>query len=209
MIGIIDYGMGNLYSVCCCLDRIGFPYSFIKHPKEIQNYKTLLLPGVGAFPDAMSYLEESGYALEIKDAVENGAFLLGICLGMQLLFDESIEKKYCKGLSLIPGKIVPFSEDWVRVPHMGWNQLEFQIQDPIAKGIEKKEDAYFVHSFYADIPSSHIIGSCSYHNYQVPAIVKKGRVYGMQFHPEKSDILGEKLLLNFKELSENENNTCD
>jgi glutamine amidotransferase len=204
MIGIVDYGMGNLFSVSKALERLHIPYFISEKASELNEADGLILPGVGAFKDAMARLNETGLADFIRSYAASGKPLLGICLGMQLLFEESEENGYTEGLSLLPGKVVRFpgeSRDGIsyKVPHMGWNQLEW-VNGSILTDNLTEDYAYFVHSFYVktDDPSI-LIAKASYFE-EVPAVVGRMNVFGMQFHPEKSSDLGVELLRNFTEL---------
>ncbi|MFE0503837.1 imidazole glycerol phosphate synthase subunit HisH [Peribacillus butanolivorans] len=205
MIGIVDYGMGNLFSVSKGLERLGADSFISDDPEELSKATGIILPGVGSFRDAMSLLEKHRLDELLKKYVAGGGYLLGICLGMQLLFDESEENGPAKGLSLIPGKVVRFTgmdanEMTYKVPHMGWNRLEFKHVSPVIEGLEE-EHVYFVHSYYADTDESYITASATY-DVEVPAIVGKGNVFGMQFHPEKSGQMGMSLLKNYLTLVE-------
>lgn len=203
MIGIIDYGMGNLFSVSKALERLDAPYFISEDKDALLKADALILPGVGAFKDAMVKLKEAGLSEMIEVFVDSGKPLLGICLGMQLLFESSEEHGYSEGLKLLPGKVVRFpgvSEDGAayKVPHMGWNKLQFKKDSSITPNMED-DFVYFVHSYYADTKDEVIIASCSYDK-EVPAVVGRNNVYGMQFHPEKSSKLGMHLLSNFANL---------
>ncbi|MBB6445098.1 imidazole glycerol phosphate synthase subunit HisH [Bacillus benzoevorans] len=205
MIGIVDYGMGNLFSVSKALERLHVPYFISEKAAELNEADGLILPGVGAFKDAMVRLNETGLADFIRGYAASGKPLLGICLGMQLLFEESEEHGYMEGLSLLPGKVVRFpgeSSDGIsyKVPHMGWNRLQW-VNGSILTDNLKEDYAYFVHSFYVktDDPSI-LIAKASYFE-EVPAVVGRKNVFGMQFHPEKSSDLGVELLRNFTELA--------
>lgn len=205
MIGIIDYGMGNLFSVSKALERLGVPSFISDKPEELAKANGLILPGVGAFRDAMNLLAETGLDAFIKKYAADGGYLLGICLGMQLLFDESEENGLSKGLSLISGKVVRFpgvdeNGNAYKVPHMGWNKLSFQQQSPLLTGLEE-EHVYFVHSYYADTKAENIYALADYYK-AVPAIVGRGNVFGMQFHPEKSGKMGMSLLKNYLSIVE-------
>lgn len=205
MIGIVDYGMGNLFSVSKGLERLGADSFISDDPEELSKATGIILPGVGSFRDAMSLLEKQKLDEFLKKYVAGGGYLLGICLGMRLLFDESEENGPAKGLSLIPGKVVRFTgmdanEMTYKVPHMGWNRLEFKHVSPVIEGLEE-EHVYFVHSYYADTDESYITASATY-DVEVPAIVGKGNVFGMQFHPEKSGQMGMSLLKNYLTLVE-------
>lgn len=205
MIGIIDYGMGNLFSVSQALERLQVDYFISEKESELKKADALILPGVGAFKDAMARLNETGLANMIRDYVGTGKPFLGICLGVQLLFEESEENGIHSGLSLLPGRVVRFSGetengDSYKVPHMGWNRLEWVNASPITANLEE-DYVYFVHSYYivTNNPED-IIAKASYYE-DVPAVVGKQNVFGMQFHPEKSSQLGVELLRNFTRLA--------
>jgi imidazole glycerol-phosphate synthase subunit HisH len=206
MIGIIDYGMGNLFSVSKALERLNVPYFISDEKEELMKANGLLLPGVGSFKDAMNRLNESGLTEMIKQYIETGKPLLGICLGMQLLFESSEENGHTKGLSILPGYVKKFpgtTKNGVKykVPHMGWNKLSFVKSSSVLRNINE-DFAYFVHSFYVETNEQEVIlAECDY-DVSVPAIVGIGNIYGMQFHPEKSSKLGMKLLSNFADLVE-------
>lgn len=205
MIGIIDYGMGNLFSVGKALERLDVPYFISENQDELIKAEGLILPGVGAFKDGMDMLNSSGLAILIKKYVQLGKPLLGICLGMQLLFEESEENGNSKGLQILPGYVRRFSGvssagNSYKVPHMGWNRLEFINSSAILQGTNE-DYVYFVHSYYVDTADQKILVAKSvYEGESVPAIVGKENVFGMQFHPEKSSALGMALLQNFTEL---------
>lgn len=198
MIAIIDYGVGNVRSVEKALNALGFESQITDNIKDIDNASGLILPGVGAFRDAISKLNNSQLTDCIKKNVYNKKPLLGICLGMQLLYDKSYEDGEYEGLGIIPGDIVKFNED-VKIPHMGWNKLYFNGEDPILKYIKEESYVYFVHSYYAKSYGKEIIAYTDYRA-KVPAIVKNNNVYGMQFHPEKSGEIGLNLLKAFGEM---------
>lgn len=200
MIGIIDYGMGNLFSVSKALERLNVPYFISEKKEELLAADGLLLPGVGAFRDAMERLNELGLTEMIRDYVNCGKPLLGICLGMQLLFEESEENGLTTGMGILPGRVVRFTGhdkdgQSYKVPHMGWNKLRYIHQSPVLEGLEE-DFVYFVHSYHAVTDEEVIIAEAEY-DVKVPAVVGKGNVYGMQFHPEKSSKLGMELLRNF------------
>ncbi len=198
-IAIIDYGMGNLHSVAKAVERLGEVAVVTSDPKKIVAADGVILPGVGAFGDAMALIRESGLDATIAHVAASGQPLLGICLGMQLLFTSSDEHGYHEGLNLLPGRVERFKGAF-KVPHMGWNRLATLRNDPILDGIDGGH-AYFVHS-YRVIPDqrSDLLATTDYYG-EVSAIVGRGSVYGMQFHPEKSSELGMKLLGNFLKLS--------
>ncbi|MEW9702249.1 imidazole glycerol phosphate synthase subunit HisH [Paenibacillus sp. SI8] len=196
MIAIIDYGMGNLHSVSKAVERLGYEAVVTGDAEQILAADGAILPGVGAFGDAMEHLRESGLQDVVLRYAESGKPLLGICLGMQLLFSSSEEHGNHEGLGLLPGAVVRFRGDY-KVPHMGWNRLSYKQGDsPIFRGIEEGH-VYFVHSYHAKPErASDLLAVTDYHQ-PVTAIVGKDNVYGMQFHPEKSGDIGMQLLNNF------------
>lgn len=205
MIGIIDYGMGNLFSVEKALERLEVPSFISGNRDDLLKAEGLILPGVGSFKDGMNLLNETGLTSLIKESIQQGKPFLGICLGMQLLFEESEENGDTKGLQILPGYVRRFSGVRTdgkpyKVPHMGWNRLKFINSSAILQGI-KEDYAYFVHSYYVDtVDKEVVLAKCVYEGENVPAIVGKENVFGMQFHPEKSSALGIALLQNFTEL---------
>lgn len=200
MIAIIDYGAGNLFSVKNALDFLKIENCIAKEPETIRQADAMILPGVGAFPDAMEMLEREGMVPVIREEAERKP-ILGICLGMQLLFESSSEFRSTQGLGLIPGNVVKIDSHGLKIPHMGWNDLK--VLHPCAMTGEMEEDTYvyFVHSFRADTEEENI--SC-YTEYgeKIPALVHRGFVYGAQYHPEKSGEAGLKMLKNFAKLVE-------
>lgn len=198
MIAIIDYGAGNLFSVKNALDFLKIENCVAKDPETIRQADAMILPGVGAFPDAMEMLERKGMVSVICEEAGKKP-LLGICLGMQLLFESSSEFGTTKGLGLIPGKVIKIDSHGLKIPHMGWNDLK--VLHPCAVTEEMAEDTYvyFVHSFRADTEEENI--SC-YTEYgeRIPALVHRGFVFGAQYHPEKSGEAGLKMLKNFAKL---------
>lgn len=206
MIGIIDYGMGNLFSVSKALERLNVPFFISDEREKLMNANGLILPGVGSFRDAMVRLNESGLSEMIKQFVETGKPLLGICLGMQLLFDDSEENGLTKGLGLLSGHVERLpgrtSEGLdYKVPHMGWNKLTFKRPTIIINNICEGH-VYFVHSYYVKTHDEEVIIASSDYHIEVPAVVGKKNILGMQFHPEKSSKLGMQLLKNFSEMVE-------
>ena len=197
MIAIIDYGAGNLFSVKNALDFIGEESIITSDNEELINADRLILPGVGAFPDAMKMLKQTGLIDTIKEQVVHKP-LLGICLGMQVLFDEGYEFEQTKGLSLIAGSVKKIDTD-LKIPHMGYNQLEIHRPSPLLTSVNELDCVYFVHSFMAYTEPEHVLAYANY-NTLVPALVQKGNVYGAQFHPEKSGEVGLQLLRNFATL---------
>ncbi|MEG0449393.1 MAG: imidazole glycerol phosphate synthase subunit HisH [Lysinibacillus sp.] len=198
-IGVIDYGMGNLFSVEQALHRLGCEVIVTANVEELDATDALLLPGVGAFPDAMKRLEETNLINYLQKVKASKKPLLGICLGMQLLFEESEEVAPTKGLGFFKGSIQRFSGvnegKAYRVPHMGWNELEMNNRPAWLKEDAPAEHVYFVHSFYAtNIDEAQLVAYADYSGMQVPGIVANGSITGMQFHPEKSGALGVFLL---------------
>lgn len=199
MIAIIDYGMGNLHSVSKAVERLGYEAVVTADAKEIMEADGAILPGVGAFGDAMQNLQNTGLDEVTKFYASSGKPLLGICLGMQLLFSESQEYGPHKGLDLLPGAVIRFQGDF-KVPHMGWNRLSFHRENPLFAGLEEGH-VYFVHSYHAKPEQADdLLATTDYYG-QVTAIVGRDNVYGMQFHPEKSGELGMSLLRNFLALA--------
>ncbi|MBO1513965.1 imidazole glycerol phosphate synthase subunit HisH [Metabacillus bambusae] len=207
MIAIIDYGMGNLYSVSKALERMNVDYIVSHEEAVLEKADGYILPGVGAFKDAMAILTEAGLTSFIQKIVAEDKPLLGICLGMQLLFDESEENGLTKGLSLLPGKVVKIPDtiegNSLKVPHMGWNDLNIRNQSPLLQGIDSGY-AYFVHSYYIDTEQGDTLLATADYGVDVPAVVGKGNVYGTQFHPEKSSELGLAILKNYIKIVEGE-----
>lgn len=197
MIGIVDYGMGNLFSVSKALERLGAEYFISSEKEKLLEADAMILPGVGAFRDAMALLQVE----TVKEFASSGKPLLGICLGMQLLFEESEENGHTKGLGLLPGSVRRFPGKTYKVPHMGWNKLEFVKSSPLLKNVEE-DYVYFVHSYFVNATenSDILLAKASYHE-EVSAIVGRNNIFGMQFHPEKSSKLGMALLNNFLELA--------
>lgn len=198
---IIDYGMGNLASVQRAFEKLNVDVKISNKEEDLRNAKSLILPGVGAFRDAIKLLDESGLSAVIKDEVSKGKYIIGICLGMQLLYEKGYEYGDYDGLGLIKGSI-QFLDVKLKVPHMGWNNLKFNREDPILKYIKQDEYVYFVHSYYAESDNSELVAYSEYEK-KVPAIVRKDNVYGIQFHPEKSGETGLNILKAYKEIIEN------
>ncbi|MCP8616114.1 imidazole glycerol phosphate synthase subunit HisH [Salirhabdus salicampi] len=199
MIGIIDYGAGNLKSVSHALDQLGLDRKIISTEREVNESDALILPGVGAFRDAMVNLENVGLVDVIKENVTAGKPILGICLGMQLFYETSYENGKWAGLGLLKGEVVRFEHD-LKIPHMGWNQLLRGNNDEIGNGIGEGEYTYFVHSYYVNPKDENEVVFWTDYGIEVPAVVRKDNVVGMQFHPEKSSKTGMKLLSNFGEM---------
>lgn len=199
MISIVDYGMGNLMSVQNALKYLGLESVITNDPDTILNSDRIILPGVGAFPDAIKHIREIGMDKILKKAVTDGTPLLGICLGMQLLFEKGYEGKECEGLGFLKGKIVKLEVDY-KVPHMGWNSLNFANNTSILKDVKEGSFVYFVHSYYAEVEDKDILNAFADYGVNVPGVVSSGNVYGIQFHPEKSGDIGLQMLKNFGEM---------
>lgn len=198
MIGIIDYGAGNLNSICKAFEQIGFNTKIIGKGIQHEKFDALVLPGVGAFPGAMSRLKENNLDQFIKDHVKTGKPMLGVCLGMQLLFEWGYEDTKTKGLDLLPGNVVKMDNS-LKIPHMGWNELEILRDGTLFKDLPAQPHYYFVHSYKLKEITEEVIAVTEY-GVKIPAIVRKDNVIGFQFHPEKSGDNGLKLLENFGEL---------
>ena len=199
MIAIIDYGMGNLHSVSKAIERLGYEARVTSDPQVIMAAEGAILPGVGAYGDAMANLREAGLDKVVEEYVATGKPLLGICLGMQLLFEESEEHGRHEGLGLLPGRVVRFQGPY-KVPHMGWNELKFLQDSPLFEGVEPGH-VYFVHSYHALPERKEDLLAVTDYYQPVTAIVGRGNLYGMQFHPEKSGKLGLALLERFLKLT--------
>jgi imidazole glycerol-phosphate synthase subunit HisH len=197
---IIDYGMGNLRSVEKALMAVGDQAVISQDPEVVRHSDRLILPGVGAFGDAMSNLKQAGLDVAIRDAVAEGKPLLGLCLGLELLFSESEEFGRHEGLNLIPGHVRKFEETALRVPHVGWNQIESLRPDPLLENLPDGSYFYFVHSFFVEPDRSD--NALAWTNYGGPfcSIARHENVWGAQFHPEKSQDAGKRLLRNFLDL---------
>ncbi|MDO7788421.1 imidazole glycerol phosphate synthase subunit HisH [Desulforamulus aquiferis] len=200
MIAIIDYGMGNLRSVQKGFARVGVQSEIVQDPAAVDAAPAIVLPGVGAFADAMDNLHSSGMAKAIRRVVEQGRPLLGICLGQQLLFESSEEFGQTKGLGIFPGTVKRFPAGSLKVPHMGWNQVEIKKGTPLLEGIPEGSAFYFVHSYYVEPSDSNIVVTYTDYGLKFPSIVGRDKVYGIQFHPEKSSTLGLRILENFGKL---------
>ncbi|EMX5393518.1 imidazole glycerol phosphate synthase subunit HisH [Listeria innocua] len=201
MIVIIDYDTGNTKSISKALDFIGLQNKISSNHAEILQADGVILPGVGAFPEAMQELGRRGLDLTLKEMAESGKPMLGVCLGMQLLLESSDEHHFTKGLGLIPGHVEKLpDEPGFAVPHMGWNQLEIKRSTPLTKKLGG-EYVYYVHSYYANCPNEYIIATSGY-SVEVPSMINKGNIYGAQFHPEKSGQIGLEILKGFKEVTE-------
>ena len=202
MIAIVDYGVGNLFSLNSSLKMIGAESVVTADESVLRSADKILLPGVGAFEDAAKKLRDSGLADLLKELAAEGKPLLGICLGMQLLFEKSYEYGEHEGLGLIPGNVRPIRDvipaDY-KIPHIGWNGLHFRQENPLFRYVTEGDCVYFVHSFYAADCDDSVAATAEY-GAELTAAVAKGNVYGCQFHPEKSGNVGLSILKAFAEL---------
>lgn len=202
MLAIVDYGVGNLFSLCSSLEYIGEECIITGDKDEIRQSDRIILPGVGAFGDAVEKLKMSGLDTVIKEEATSGKPLLGICLGMQLLFEKSYEYGEHEGLGLLSGDVVPLKgniQDKLNIPHMGWNSLKLYGDCPIFKYIKEGEYVYFVHSYYARAEKSQLCASAEY-GIDITAAAFNNNVFGTQFHPEKSGEVGMRILRAFCEI---------
>ena len=199
MIAIVDYGVGNLYSLTCSLRHIGAEATVTRDEATLRAAEKIILPGVGAFGDAADKLRALRLDALLQQQAALGKPLLGVCLGMQLLFDEGQEYGLHRGLGLIHGRVIPLAPEaeGLKVPHMGWNSLTIQKpDDPLMAGIKQSDYVYFVHSFYAAGCDDALVATADY-GAKVAAVVRNGNVCGTQFHPEKSGEVGLKILASF------------
>ena len=200
-IAIIDYGMGNIHSVAKALELSGARTIVTNKKSEIESADKLVLPGVGAFDDAIKELEKQGLVAVIKEQVKKGKPFLGICLGLQLLLEESQEAKENKGLGLLEGKVVKFSaKSGQKIPHMGWNNLKCVAQDcALLDGIIDSPQVYFCHSYYPNPALKSVIAATTDYGLEFPCVLYKDNIFGVQFHPEKSQLVGQRIVKNFVE----------
>ncbi len=203
MIAIIDYNMGNLASVRNAFAKIGAEAEIVQDPDKIASYDKIILPGVGAFGDAMEHLQKTGMDEAVKAFAQSGKPLLGICLGMQLLLESSEEFGLHEGLGLIPGKVVRFDTEKfpkpLKVPHMGWNELFVKQKTPLLENLPEAFYLYFVHSYHATCDDKYVMGETLY-GYTFPGAIYNGNIFGFQPHPEKSHKNGLQILKNFRDM---------
>ncbi|HKI98265.1 MAG TPA: imidazole glycerol phosphate synthase subunit HisH [bacterium] len=201
MIAIIDYNVGNLHNLKNALDYQGLPNRIVREAHELDGADHIILPGVGAFKPAMDRLREAGMESVVREQVAAGVPFLGVCVGLQLLFEESEEDGIHEGLGLLRGRIVRFRSPGLKVPQIGWNQVAWQREDPLTEGIPDHSYFYFVHSYYAAVTDpADTLGLTEYGD-TFSSVVRHGNVWGVQFHPEKSQNAGLRLLKNFAALS--------
>jgi glutamine amidotransferase len=201
MITIIDYGMGNLRSVQKAFERLGYPADITGEPQRVGQAEKLILPGVGAFGDGMRGLRERELVEPIQDSVKRETPFLGICLGLHLLFTTGLEDGEHEGLGILAGQVVRFGTvAGLKVPHMGWNSLRIRQPEPLFAGIEDGSYFYFVHSYYAAPEDPAVVAAEACYPDPFTAAIARGRLFGTQFHPEKSQRLGLRVLRNFAEI---------
>jgi glutamine amidotransferase len=206
-IGIVDYGMGNLRSVSKALETLGFETRVSGDPGELSPCRGIVLPGVGAFRDCMKNLSRQGLLPFLRDVLGDGRPFLGICLGLQVLFSESEEFGRHEGIGFLPGKVVRFPAGMsapgaaaLKVPHMGWNRVEFSMDHPVFRGVPSGSYFYFVHSYYVRPEDPAVVACRTSYGVEFAAGVGSGNLLAVQFHPEKSQVAGLALLSNFGRL---------
>lgn len=200
MIAIVDYGMGNLRSVSKAFQSQGSQAIVTRDPSKIADADGLVLPGVGAFGDCVKNLNNYGLVSPIKDFIESGKPFLGICLGLQVLFEESEESPDAKGLGILKGKVLRFPDfrkEGLKVPHMGWNEVKIVKDTPVLKDIPQESWFYFVHSYYASPHDDSISAVKTTYGFEFTAAVSMNNIFASQFHPEKSSTLGLRMVHNF------------
>jgi glutamine amidotransferase len=200
MIGIVDYGMGNLRSVLKAFEEVGASARIVANPAEMESCDSLVLPGVGAFKDAIANLRQRGLDEPILRHVDTGRPFLGICLGLQLLFDYSLEDGRHEGLGILPGRCVRFDVDQtmrLKVPHMGWNQLQVVHPSPLTQDLPEGSGVYFVHSYHVEPSDPSVVATTTDYGGPFVSSIRRDNVMAVQFHPEKSQTVGLRMLANF------------
>lgn len=196
-IAVIDSGVANLRSVSNALQHLGANFWIAESPADLAKADKIILPGVGAFEAGMRQVRAKGFIAPLHDYAAKGTPILGICLGMQLLFERSEEMGDHEGIGLLPGTVLRFPVNGPKVPHIGWNQLEHDGSSPLLEGVPAGGYAYFVHSYYVATPQRNLVIASTCYGIDFPAVVGRGNVFGAQFHPEKSHHSGLTLLKNF------------
>lgn len=200
-IAIVDYGMGNLRSVQNAVEHVGGIAVIVSTPKELSAYNKIILPGVGAFGQAIDYLRQAGLAAALNERREAGAQILGICLGMQLMCSTSEENGMHEGLNWFAAQVIRFLPDTgLSVPHMGWNGVDFMRDDPILAGLTSGSDAYFVHSYHVRCDEQTDVLASTDYGLRFSSMIQRGNVRGIQFHPEKSQGFGLGIIRNYLEM---------
>jgi len=198
---IVDYGSGNLRSVQKGFERAGYAAVVTSDPKGVSDASHLVVPGVGAFPECMKNLDALGLLKPITESIQAGKPYLGICLGLQILFTEGMEFGPHPGLNLIPGPVVRFPENELKVPHMGWNQIRIEKKHPVLEGIPDGAYFYFVHSYYGAPKKSEWVATITDYGVRFPSSIAHDNIFACQFHPEKSQKMGLQILANFAKLN--------
>ena len=199
MIGVIDYGAGNLRSVCNSLKKLSVDCHVVKAPSDLNKIQTMIFPGVGSFGDSSDQLKKQSLFEPIREWIINDRPFLGICIGFQMLFDSSEESPGSEGLGIIPGKVIKFSEQKnLKVPHMGWNEVQIKnLNDPVWQKIDDLTHFYFVHSYFPKPDNPEVSSSTTGYGVDFTSSIRFGNIFGTQFHPEKSQKSGLRLLENF------------
>ena len=199
MIGVIDYGAGNLRSVCNSLKKLSVDCHVVKSPSDLNKIETMIFPGVGSFGDSSDQLKKQSLFEPIREWIINDRPFLGICIGFQMLFDSSEESPGSEGLGIIPGKVIKFSEQTnLKVPHMGWNEVQIKnLIDPVWKNINNLSHFYFVHSYFPKLENPEFSSSTTSYGVDFTSSIRFGNTFGTQFHPEKSQNSGLRLIENF------------
>lgn len=206
MVAVIDYDAGNIKSVEKAVEALGGQVAVTRDPKEILSAQHVILPGVGAFGDAMEKLHKYDLTGVIREAADRKIPFLGICLGLQLLFNGSEESEGVEGLGILPGKIVRIPEDTgLKIPHIGWNSLSYPNQGRLFRGIPEQSYVYFVHSYYLQAEDADIVKATTEYGVVIQASVEKDNIFACQFHPEKSSETGMRILKNFLEMEKTVN----
>ena len=199
MIGVIDYGAGNLRSVCNSLKKLSVDCHIVKSPSDLNKIETMIFPGVGSFGDSSDQLKKQSLFEPIREWIINDRPFLGICIGFQMLFDSSEESPGSEGLGIIPGKVIKFSEQKnLKVPHMGWNEVQIKnLDDPVWQKIDDLTHFYFVHSYFPKPDNPEVSSSTTGYGVDFTSSIRFGNIFGTQFHPEKSQKSGLRLIENF------------
>jgi glutamine amidotransferase len=199
MIGVIDYGAGNLRSVCNSLKKLSVDCHVVKAPSDLDKIETMIFPGVGSFGDSSDQLKKQSLFEPIREWIINDRPFLGICIGFQMLFDSSEESPGSEGLGIIPGKVIKFSEQKnLKVPHMGWNEVQIKnLDDPVWQKIDDLTHFYFVHSYFPKPDNPEVSSSTTGYGVDFTSSIRFGNIFGTQFHPEKSQKSGLRLIENF------------